>query len=337
MSDRRALHTAAGIYLVLWLAGMVAAPAVVPCDSQNAVWAQEPPAPAPEPQPAPEVTVSFRLPAELRPGTLIPVVLETNGEKVNVDWQFDGGFDTAHIMHAGETGVIITHNAGLYSLAVFGTIDGKPVLHSETLKIGDPLPPEPPKPLAELVAPFAEALAKAYRDLAAQVYASVAQFQATHDALLANDNVTLSPEATAELQKRLADSLAEPLDSAKLSATLRGVADELAKPGPTPPPVTVGKRAVVILRETDDNTPAIGLLTTQLRTGEAAAYLKSKGHTLDILDDDNPAPIVTKLVALGVAEPALFILDAATGAVVHQQPLPASAAEVLAVLKAHGG
>jgi hypothetical protein len=99
----------------------------------------------------------------------------------------------------------------------------------------------------------------------------------------------------------------------------------------------------VILHKTGDDMPADASLYVQLQDGESAAYLKSRGHTLDILDDDpenQPTRVVSllsKLNALGVAKPALYVLDASTGAVVHSQPRPSTAAEILDVVKSHGG
>lgn len=124
-------------------------------------------------------------------------------------------------------------------------------------------------------------------------------------------------------------------------------------PGPTPPtppptptpPVVEGKRTVVIVHESADQTPAQSRLFNTLRNGTAASYIVSKGHTLLILDDDSvdqlnrPYKIVTDLVTLGDPLPLVGILDSNTGALLHHRPLtPAANAEgILAVLKEHGG
>lgn len=54
--------------------------------------------------------------------------------------------------------------------------------------------------------------------------------------------------------------------------------------------VTEGPRHVMIPHETADDTPAIANELAALRMGTHEAYLKSKGHTLDILDDDKLGP-----------------------------------------------
>lgn len=116
-------------------------------------------------------------------------------------------------------------------------------------------------------------------------------------------------------------------------------------PTPTPPPVAEGKRTVVLLHESQDDSAAFARMAVQLRTGDSAAYLTGKGHTLLILDDDstdqlgNRSKLVTDLLAINPQLPAMFVLDSATGAVLHSRPLTdaANAAGVLAVLKEHGG
>lgn len=116
------------------------------------------------------------------------------------------------------------------------------------------------------------------------------------------------------------------------------------EPEPTPP-VVEGKRTVVLLYELGDQTAEIGRMTVALRkpTGEHDAYLKSNGHTLLILDEEQqdgsgqPLKLVTELRSLGVPLPGLFILDTNTGAVLHKQSLPADAAGVMQVLREHGG
>lgn len=117
-------------------------------------------------------------------------------------------------------------------------------------------------------------------------------------------------------------------------------------PGPVPPtPVVEGKRTVVIVHESADQTPAQSRLFTTLRTGQVASYIVAKGHTLLILDDDSvdqndrPLKVVTDLITLGDPLPFVGILDSNTGAVLHHRPLtPAASAEgVLAVLKENGG
>jgi hypothetical protein len=115
-------------------------------------------------------------------------------------------------------------------------------------------------------------------------------------------------------------------------------------PGPTPP-VPAGARAVLILRETAESTPQLARLLTQLRTGQHAEYLRSKGHSLSILDDDavgsdgRPSPAVElwRPHFAGLTLPAVLIYDPTSKVVIAKQSLPATSAEVIETLKRHGG
>lgn len=106
-------------------------------------------------------------------------------------------------------------------------------------------------------------------------------------------------------------------------------------------PVAAGARHIVILHETDDDTPAMALLLTGLRVGEFGKYIQDHGHRLDILDDDqdprSPDPLITKLESLGVQLPGLFVLDADNDPVLVKESLPASQGEILNALKGVGG
>lgn len=55
-------------------------------------------------------------------------------------------------------------------------------------------------------------------------------------------------------------------------------------------PAPSGERIIMIPHETADDTPAIANEFAALRIGAHAEYLKSKGHTLDIWDDDKVGP-----------------------------------------------
>jgi hypothetical protein len=107
-------------------------------------------------------------------------------------------------------------------------------------------------------------------------------------------------------------------------------------PGPGPNP-TPGKRAVTIIQESGEASPAFSRLKVELRKPQFEGELKSKGHTLTILDPNqdearallakcNPAP---KL-------PALIISNTA-GAVVASSELPATAAAVAEAIRKAGG
>jgi hypothetical protein len=117
---------------------------------------------------------------------------------------------------------------------------------------------------------------------------------------------------------------------------------------PTPtPPVVEGKRAVLIIRESADSTPEVARMITGLRNAPHADYLKSKGHTLSILDDDavdaigQPSPLVAawREHFAGMTFPVVFILDPNGPKLIHKESLSATAGAdaVMGLLKKHGG
>jgi len=118
-------------------------------------------------------------------------------------------------------------------------------------------------------------------------------------------------------------------------------------PKPEPPAPVSGVRRLVIVRESTNDTAELSRLLINLRDGTAADYLKSKGHTFDLLDPDDKDPDGTtsdnvelwKPFLVGLELPAVVEIDAATNKVVHKYSLPstATAADVIASLKEHGG
>lgn len=115
-------------------------------------------------------------------------------------------------------------------------------------------------------------------------------------------------------------------------------------PGPTPP-VPAGARAVLILHESAETTPQVARLLTQLRTGQHAEYLRSRGHSLSILDDDavgfdgRPSPAVEAWRShfAGLTLPAVLIYDPDRSAIIAKQALPATSAELIELVKRNGG
>lgn len=112
------------------------------------------------------------------------------------------------------------------------------------------------------------------------------------------------------------------------------------KPKPdvvTPPPVVAGPRTVLIVRESATDSPSDARMFASLQAGQAHQYLKSKGHSAYVLDDDDPLG-AKWVAALGIALPAAAILDD-KGVVVFKFSLAngATADELLAVLKSKGG
>lgn len=102
---------------------------------------------------------------------------------------------------------------------------------------------------------------------------------------------------------------------------------------PDPPPVVSGKRALLIVHETADTTTPISGLLVKLRTGPSFDYLKTKGHTLSILDDDsvNEHGQPSKLVEAwrphfaGMTLPVLFIIDAQTNQLLRKETIAPTA------------
>jgi hypothetical protein len=119
-------------------------------------------------------------------------------------------------------------------------------------------------------------------------------------------------------------------------------------PDPTPGPAP-GPRLALIIHETAQATVERQAMFTALRTGDPAAYLKSKSHRLLILDQDTTdgqnAPILTawrtELTRRNQKLPALIILpngaDFSPAAALAVGDLPPTAAAVLEAIKANGG
>lgn len=157
----------------------------------------------------------------------------------------------------------------------------------------------------------------------------------------------------AHLEKVAPRSKDVPLTGA-LKDALKVAFSELAKaveaclapmppPGPTPTP---GARLVLLIRETANSTPELRQAIIALRVGPHADYLKSRGHTLTVLDDDavgpdgKPAPILEKWKPhyQNLNLPALILADG-TGKVLAASPLSdkATADEVIDAIKKAGG
>lgn len=114
---------------------------------------------------------------------------------------------------------------------------------------------------------------------------------------------------------------------------------------PPVPPVVAGPRQVLILRESANDTPAMGRLINSLQAGKGREYLKSKGHSGFVLDVDAkgpdgqvPANVAAWKAALNTVLPVLAILDE-KGGVIYKTTLTddATADNVLDILKGHGG
>jgi hypothetical protein len=99
-----------------------------------------------------------------------------------------------------------------------------------------------------------------------------------------------------------------------------------------------GPRLVVIVRESEDDTPAFGRMVTNLRNGEPAKTLEVGKHQLDVLDDDSPTAAKWLPSLAGIQQPAVLVI-APPEKVLAKQSLPAdaTAATVLDILKANGG
>ena len=108
---------------------------------------------------------------------------------------------------------------------------------------------------------------------------------------------------------------------------------------PKPDPIPAGPRQVLILRESSEDTPTLARLFTSIQAGKLNAYLRSKGHSAFVLDDDDESQKVKDWnKALGIKLPALAILDD-KGAILYRTTLPdnASDEDVMTVVKAWEG
>lgn len=161
-------------------------------------------------------------------------------------------------------------------------------------------------------------------------------------------------EIDAYLQQAVPRSQDAPLTDA-LRTALRTAFDDVSRAvaslvGPRPPPpdpeVKPGARQVLLIRETAAGTPALARLVVALRVGVHAEWLKSRGHSLLILDDDavgpdgQPTPALAKWRPhyAGLKLPAVVIADPA-GNMLHAAPLLDNAAVdvVIEAIKKTGG
>lgn len=104
-----------------------------------------------------------------------------------------------------------------------------------------------------------------------------------------------------------------------------------------------GPRRVLIVRETADATPQLNGELVLLRKDPIAAYLTSKGHTLDILDldakdkDGNPSPSVTEFKTnyANLKPPALLVISKDKRVVLAESlPVGVKASAILETIKA---
>ncbi len=119
------------------------------------------------------------------------------------------------------------------------------------------------------------------------------------------------------------------------------------KPVPPKPDVVVGPKNIVIFRESKDTTHEFARTISLLRSGEPAEYLKSKKHSLYILDVDTrkgdgqqPKVVQDWLPTIkGMQLPCMVIFDPTTNKLVHKQELSANATadQVVVSIKGNGG
>lgn len=99
-----------------------------------------------------------------------------------------------------------------------------------------------------------------------------------------------------------------------------------------------GPRNILIVHERGDDTPELTSTLAKLRLGTGAQYLTTKGHTLDVLDQDAQGPDgqpLAKLTALKpFTLPEMFIHDKASGKLLWRGKLPA---DPIAEVQRHGG
>jgi len=193
-------------------------------------------------------------------------------------------------------------------------------------KVGDsPDPPQPtPVTLRELVAAEqAKQIAIYFRDFAGLVATlkSPGQFWTAFD-------TTFPIKGNEQLDAALRKRLEGPVEAKKgLSVVLLAIAAEFdAQPvPPTPPPVTEGKRVVVIAQATENENPELDRVIVQLRKpgSSGQSFLTKAGHTLDALDDE----LIRKGKWNSLLGPKLngqdqlFIIDPQTNAILFEQTI----------------
>jgi hypothetical protein len=94
-----------------------------------------------------------------------------------------------------------------------------------------------------------------------------------------------------------------------------------------------GERQMLVVHETADSSPAMANEILALRSGAHEAYLKEKGHVLDIPDDEKPAPILDKFKPYALPE-VLIILP--PDKVLAREPFTTADA-AMDLLKRNGG
>jgi hypothetical protein len=133
-------------------------------------------------------------------------------------------------------------------------------------------------------------------------------------------------------------------DMATHTVVLRKADGPPDPPDPPLPPVQLGRRLIVILRESSDADRQAATLILQLRTDEAfLERLRTKNHPPPlVLDKDSESPLVTRLrqEAGPSPLPLLFVVDYSAGAegpTLLKVPLPATLDGVVESLTKVGG
>jgi len=125
---------------------------------------------------------------------------------------------------------------------------------------------------------------------------------------------------------------------------------KLPDPTPTPPPVTVGKRDIVIIRESAQVNAKMASAQTLLQSDPTIVQWKqAKGHRVIYLDPNDkdetgtrPSPVLTRyrsLLPSGQQLPAIVITDRDSGAVrfAGSYDVNWKASDIVALAKNHGG
>ncbi len=254
-----------------------------------------------------------------------------------VAWLADPGSTVVKIGD-GRAHVFATPGAHSIQAILIPPGDADPAILVANYTVGD-IGPIIAKTLAELAGPdvavFAEITGDAIGGL--DQFNTVAQIQKYFTVAYDMAKIRQDHPAALEIKRRLdvagSGSLADAKVRESVAAALAAIASDLGTkppvpPGPTPPPVTEGKRLVVVLHEVDDASSAFANFRVQTANNSTAAqWFRSQGHIVQFLEeeqkgsDGQPLPLVESLKAIGVGVPAVFILDPATKAVLYKQKL----------------
>jgi hypothetical protein len=282
---------------------------------------------------------------------LLAKVATNAGDRVA--WLADNGSTVVKIGD-GRAHVFATPGTHEIKAILIPPGDADPAVLSATYMVGD-VGPVVVKTLVELAgldaAVFAEITVDAISGL--DQFTTVAQVQKYYGIAYDMASIRQDHPAALEIKKRIDAAASGSLTDTNrksLQAALAAIVSELGAkppvpPGPTPPPVTEGKRIVIVLHEVDDDSADFAnFRVSTANNSTAAQWFRSQGHIVQFLEEEQkgangePLPLDEDLKKLGLGVPAVFVLDPATKTVLYKQKLePGVTADNLVEYTKRGG